>query len=53
MTFIKRLLAGVIMFLVFLIVKMLVNFVADDSEGILNCANCFVNGPNSSSCSTK
>ena len=53
MTFIKRLLAGVIMFLVFLIVKILVNFVADDSEGILNCANCFVNGPNSSSCSTK
>lgn len=53
MTFIKRLLAAVIMFFVILIVKMVVNFVADDSEGIVNCASCFINGPNSNSCSTK
>ena len=52
MTFVKRLIAAAIVFFVFLIVKLLVSFVADanDSEGIINCANCFINGPNSTSC---
>lgn len=53
MTFVKRLIAGVIVFFVVVIVKFLVSFVADDSEGIMNCANCFINGPKSTSCTTK
>lgn len=46
MTFVKRLIAGALVFFVFVIVKMLVSFVADD-DGIMNCANCFLNGANS------
>lgn len=46
MTFVKRLIAGALVFFVFVIVKMLVSFVADDSTGIMNCANCFLNGAN-------
>ena len=53
MTFVKRLIAGAIVFFVFGIVKFLISFVADDSEGIMNCAGCFINGPSSSSCTTK
>lgn len=45
MTFVKRLIAGALVFFVFVIVKMLVSFVADDDD-ILNCANCFLNGAN-------
>lgn len=45
MTFVKRLIAGALVFFVFVIVKMLVSFVADD-DGIMNCANCFLNGAN-------
>lgn len=44
MTFVKRLIAGALVFFVFVIVKMLVSFVADDSTNIINCANCFLNG---------
>ena len=46
MTFVKRLIAGALVFFVFVIVKMLVSFVADD-DGIMNCANCFLNVANS------
>ena len=48
MTFVKRLIAGALVFFVFVIVKMLVSFVADD-DGIMNCANCFLNGANTKS----
>lgn len=48
--FIKRLIVSVLVFFVFAIVKMLISFVAEDSTRILNCANCFINGPKDSSC---
>ncbi len=53
MVFVKRLIAGALVFFVFVIVKMLISFVADDSSGITNCVNCFINGPRSKSCITK
>lgn len=40
-TFIKRLIVGVIVFLVIAVVKFVIGFVADNSE--LNCIDCFVN----------
>ncbi len=43
-TFVKRLLAAVVMFFVIAVVKLVINFVADD-EGIMNCVECFLNGP--------
>lgn len=50
-TFIKRLIAGVIVFFIFAIVKLLVSFAAgDDSSDILNCADCFLNGSSSEGC---
>ena len=52
MTFVKRLIAGALVFFVFVIVKMLISFVADDSKNIMNCVNCFINGPESQSCTT-
>lgn len=46
--FIKRLLSAAIIFFVIAIVKLLISFVAgDDSDGIMPCANCFLNGANS------
>lgn len=45
MTFVKRLIAGALVFFVIVIVKMLVSFVADDDD-IWNCAKCFLNGAN-------
>ena len=53
MTFVKRLIAAVLVFFVFVIVKFIISFVADDSKSIMNCADCFINGPNTSSCTTK
>ena len=50
MTFVKRLIAGALVFFVFVIVKMVISFVADDSKNIMNCVNCFVNGPASETC---
>lgn len=50
MTFVKRLIAGALVFFVFVIVKMLISFVADDSKNIMNCVNCFINGPSSETC---
>lgn len=44
MTFIKRLIAGALVFFVFAIVKMVISFVATNSTDMLNCVNCFING---------
>ena len=52
MTFVKRLIAAAIVFFVFVIVKLLVSFVADDSKNMMNCVNCFINGPGKS-CATR
>ena len=41
--FIKRLISAAIIFFVISIVQLLVSFVASD-EGIMTCANCFING---------
>lgn len=50
--FIKRLIAGALVFFVFVIVKMLISFVAEDSKGIMNCASCFINGTSNGTCKT-
>ena len=47
--FIKRIITAAIVFFVISIVQLIISFVADD-EGIMNCANCFING--SSACSS-
>ena len=52
MTFVKRLIAAAIVFFVFVIVKLLVSFVADDSKNMMNCVNCFINGTGKS-CTTR
>lgn len=53
MTFVKRLIAAAIVFFVFVIVKLLISFVAgDNSTNLINCANCFINGPGEN-CSTR
>ena len=52
MTFVKRLIAAAIVFFVFVIVKLLVSFVADDSKNMMNCVNCFINGTGKS-CATR
>lgn len=52
MTFVKRLIAAAIVFFVFVIVKLVVSFVADDSKNMMNCVNCFINGPGKT-CSTR
>ena len=52
MVFVKRLIAGALVFFVFVIVKMVISFVADDSKGIMNCVNCFVNGSSKGTCKT-
>lgn len=41
--FVKRLMAAAIVFFVVSIVQLLISFVAGD-EGIMTCANCFING---------
>lgn len=40
--FIKRLISAAIIFFVFIIVKLVVSFVADDSR-IIDCADCLIN----------
>lgn len=52
MTFVKRLIAAAIVFFVFVIVKLLISFVADDSKNMMNCVNCFINGTGES-CATR
>lgn len=44
--FIKRLISGALVFLVFTIVQFIVSFVADedDKTDIMTCAQCFLNG---------
>ena len=44
--FIKRLISGALVFLVFTIVQLLISFVADedDKDNIATCSNCFING---------
>ena len=49
-TFIKRVIAAVLVFFVIVIVKMIINFVSKDNRGIMSCANCFIQGSNSDSC---
>lgn len=43
---VKRLIAGALVFLVFIIVQLLISFVASDEENsnIMTCASCFING---------
>lgn len=42
--FVKRLIAAALIFFVFVIVKVVVSFVADgDSVAIMECAECFIN----------
>ena len=51
-TFVKRLLVGASVFLVFVLVKFIVGLVApaNDNAGMWNCVDCFVSGDN---CTTK
>lgn len=44
--FIKRLISGALVFLVFTIVQLLISFVADegDKTNIATCSKCFING---------
>ena len=56
MTFVKRLIAAVIVFFVVSLVQVVIRFVAGgDEDSVMGCFNCFVNGSvtesNSSSCS--
>ena len=48
-TFIKRLIAAVIVFLVIVIVKLVIGLVApsDSNQNVWNCFECLVYGPNS------
>lgn len=45
-TFIKRIVAAVIVFFVITIVQMIVSFISNDNDDITSCFNCFVNGKN-------
>lgn len=50
-TFVKRIIAAVIVFFIVAIVKLIVGFGAGKkSTNILNCVSCFVDGPNSKEC---
>ena len=44
--FVKRLISGALVFLVFTIVQFLISFFADsnDKNNIMDCARCFING---------
>lgn len=42
-TFISRIIAGVLIFFVFSIVKLVISVVADDSTKVINCVECFIN----------
>ena len=45
-TFIKRIVAAVLVFFITAIVRLVVSFANKDDKSIMNCANCFLNGPN-------
>ena len=50
-TFIKRLIAAVIVFIVIQIVQIIVKFVSSNDTSVSNCFNCFINGTvNETSC---
>lgn len=50
-TFIKRTITAIIVFFVFVIVKLVVSFAAgDESANIMNCASCFLKGSDDSDC---
>ena len=41
--FIKRLIAAALVFLVIVIVKLVISFVANNDEGVMDCVECFIN----------
>lgn len=43
-TFIKRLIAAIIVFFVVQIVQLIISFASNDDADIVNCFDCFVNG---------
>lgn len=48
--FVNRLIAGAVVFLVFIIVETVINFIAEsDTTDAMNCVNCFLNGEMSES----
>lgn len=50
-TFIKRLVAAVLVFFVIQIVQIVIKFVSSNDTSISNCFNCFINGSvNETSC---
>ena len=50
-TFISRIIAGVIVFFVIAIVKLVITFIAgDEASDIVNCADCFLSGKDSDGC---
>lgn len=49
--FVKRLIAGALVFFVIAIVKLIISFTARGTSGsIMNCVNCFTEGPDSRNC---
>lgn len=42
---IRKLISGALVFFVFIIVKLVISFSADSTVNIMDCANCFLNGP--------
>ena len=42
--FIKRLIAAFLVFFVVTIVRLVISFATTDSQNIMKCANCFING---------
>ena len=49
--FIKRLIAGLILFFVFAITKFVISIAASSSDSnIMNCASCFISGPDDADC---
>ena len=49
-TFIKRLIAGLLVFFVVAIVKLLISVVSNSDDNIMACACYFLNGPDDTSC---
>lgn len=50
-TFISRIVAGVIIFFVVAVVKLVISLVGgDNASDLINCADCFLSGKNSTGC---
>ena len=47
-TLVRRLIAGAIVFFLFVVVKLLIGLVSDNSVGITDCMDCFINNSCSS-----